>query len=188
MRTTYYIAGLPFSSELYHHGIIGQKWGVRRYQNPDGSLTPEGRKRYLNSYDGGRKMDKLRSGYSRYDEKSVTNANKDPNFFEKDEKRLSKEYDPSLGSLLEMADRESGLSKAYQKEAVLFEKRRKNKNPFKSQEIQDQMRQAHQETVDAFNDFRTLSLNLTMEQIEHMPKDKRDEAMYYVYSRSGYDW
>lgn len=32
---------------LMHHGILGQKWGVRRYQNPDGSLTYEGRKRYL---------------------------------------------------------------------------------------------------------------------------------------------
>lgn len=35
-----------YSDELYHHGIKGQKWGVRRYQNPDGSLTPEGIKRY----------------------------------------------------------------------------------------------------------------------------------------------
>lgn len=31
---------------LIHSGIKGQKWGVRRYQNEDGSLTPEGRKRY----------------------------------------------------------------------------------------------------------------------------------------------
>lgn len=33
-------------NELYHHGIKGQKWGVRRYQNPDGTLTTKGIKRY----------------------------------------------------------------------------------------------------------------------------------------------
>lgn len=31
---------------LEHHGILGMKWGIRRYQNKDGSLTPEGRARY----------------------------------------------------------------------------------------------------------------------------------------------
>ena len=36
-------------SYLEHHGIKGQKWGVRRYQNRDGSLTAEGRKRYSDS-------------------------------------------------------------------------------------------------------------------------------------------
>ena len=33
------------SDELYHHGIKGQKWGVRRFQNPDGSLKTAGVKR-----------------------------------------------------------------------------------------------------------------------------------------------
>lgn len=32
--------------ELIHHGILGQKWGVRRFQNNDGSLTVAGKKRY----------------------------------------------------------------------------------------------------------------------------------------------
>ena len=31
---------------LYHHGVKGMKWGVRRYQNSDGSLTSAGKKRY----------------------------------------------------------------------------------------------------------------------------------------------
>lgn len=35
-----------FDDELYHHGITGQRWGYRRFQNEDGSWTPEGRERY----------------------------------------------------------------------------------------------------------------------------------------------
>lgn len=35
--------------ELYHYGVKGQKWGVRRYQYTDGSLTPAGKKRYNNN-------------------------------------------------------------------------------------------------------------------------------------------
>ena len=42
----YYLSGFPCSDELYHYGILGQKWGVRRFQNSDGTLTAEGRIRY----------------------------------------------------------------------------------------------------------------------------------------------
>ena len=35
-----------YSRQLYHHGILGQKWGVRRFQNKDGSLTNAGKNRY----------------------------------------------------------------------------------------------------------------------------------------------
>lgn len=40
-----------YSPELYHHGIPGQRWGIRRYQNPDGTLTAAGRKRLNKHYD-----------------------------------------------------------------------------------------------------------------------------------------
>lgn len=39
---------ITYDGELYHWGIKGMKWGVRRYQNADGSLTAAGRKRYSN--------------------------------------------------------------------------------------------------------------------------------------------
>ena len=38
-----------FTDELYHHGIKGQKWGIRRYRNYDGSYTQTGLKRYYES-------------------------------------------------------------------------------------------------------------------------------------------
>lgn len=37
---------MEYEYELYHHGVKGMKWGVRRYQNSDGSLTSAGKKRY----------------------------------------------------------------------------------------------------------------------------------------------
>lgn len=42
----YYVHSDQDLNELFHHGIKGQKWGTRRYQNEDGTLTEEGKKRY----------------------------------------------------------------------------------------------------------------------------------------------
>lgn len=51
-----------FSTELYHHGVKGQKWGVRRYQEADGTLTAEGKRRYRTDQ-GTREIMENTSGY-----------------------------------------------------------------------------------------------------------------------------
>ena len=44
------------NNELYHHGIKGQKWGVRRYQYADGSLTSAGKNRQQRRLDAGQRL------------------------------------------------------------------------------------------------------------------------------------
>lgn len=46
MYNNYYAINTYDDRYLAHHGILGQKWGIRRYQNEDGTLTEAGKKRY----------------------------------------------------------------------------------------------------------------------------------------------
>ena len=59
-----------YQAELYHHGIKGQKWGVRRFQNSDGSLTKAGRERYVSLSDSQRKK------YDRFEKKTIVKLKK----------------------------------------------------------------------------------------------------------------
>lgn len=67
MSTTYYLAhGDMSETYLAHHGVRGQKWGVRRFQNRDGSYTAAGEGRYASlSRHGQRKYDYIERRYGR---------------------------------------------------------------------------------------------------------------------------
>ena len=122
-------------SELYHHGIRGMKWGIRRYQNADGSLTAAGKKRYINP-DGtlnkrGQKYYAKESERLKNERRKLTNQKKTNAQFEKlDAKRKAnadlkdqlnpkKPETPKKKSISEMSDEElnEAISRARMEDA-----------------------------------------------------------------------
>lgn len=80
--------------ELYHHGILGQKWGVRRYQNADGSLTAAGKKR------SNKKKAKALEKARKAKQKKAEEAKKAKEAAEK-EKKKQEEYEANKKKALE---------------------------------------------------------------------------------------
>lgn len=64
-------------NELYHHGVPKQRWGVRRYQNKDGTLTPAGKRRAAKLR---AKYNKLTEGQRAYDASEQERRNTLPNY------------------------------------------------------------------------------------------------------------
>lgn len=93
------------TNELQHHGIKGMKWGIRRFQNTDGSLTSAGRKRYNNgkettAEDYQKALDRVKTASSSVDAirriNSDINQVKDPTMERRIRKTASQMSDKEL--------------------------------------------------------------------------------------------
>lgn len=71
---------MDYKEELYHYGVLGMKWGVRRYQNSDGTLTDLGKKHLSKDSDRFNRLEK------NYNKKSY-NLSKRQQKFQKVSKR-----------------------------------------------------------------------------------------------------
>lgn len=96
-------------NELYHWGIKGMKWGQRRFQNKDGSLTPAGKKRYSESSDSDTDSEESSNSYksARKSVKSMSDTDLDAAITrlrkEQTYKQLQEELNPTKVSAAKKA-------------------------------------------------------------------------------------
>lgn len=111
------------SSELIHFGIKGMKWGVRRYQNEDGSLTAAGKKKAYKAYVKYAKKQASEKANASYEKESQAKANYEAGLITKNkydktvfkETRKRSKIQLDLDNTLAEAKREYNLSRGKSK-------------------------------------------------------------------------
>lgn len=192
----YYVGMIAADSNaIYHHGIKGQKWGVRRFQNEDGSLTEAGRQRYQRTEAGQKAEKELHDAYSRAELGYGTSHAKiapDNGF------GLSSEQEDKKGKFLLRNPDEWKTFEQIESEAM------KNSNMLQTQMNlinasqrnrrslgllgKKELERAAEDFEDSQQQFLDEVMSKSVEYINKLPKRERDIYRDYVYRRLGLDW
>lgn len=170
------------SEELYHHGILGQKWGLRRYQNPDGSLTEAGRVRY-GSVENLRKIQDARADAKAYKIRTKAKLKATKKYNKEQEKIARKEQKKaekrSLKEYERYAKKKEAIDKKYQND---FKKKNNSAakamiKEFAREAIWPNVKYNGKKIIGAYMD-EMLSSPSQKEQKKWEKETKRNEARY----------
>lgn len=147
-----------YNNELYHHGIKGQRWGVRRYQNPDGTLTQAGKRRYQ------RELVKTanKSSYAAYTQRHVESAY---------DKKAAKKYERVL-DLSENKKLTQRAANRYNKSQAEYRDARA-RTEFWNKKAEEDLKKAKEYTDQLLKENKTM-------RVESVPKDAIQAAKIFV--------
>lgn len=131
------------SEVLTHHGVLGMKWGVRRYQNKDGTLTDAGKRRHERD---------IRENAARKKENRIDVSEPDPKRYAKEDLTRAKNVVDSGSKLVRQA-------KQIESESASKSKNRLDLSDLSDKELRDRINRENLERQynDLFNDGPSIS-------------------------------
>ena len=171
------------TNELYHHGIKGQKWGVRRWQNADGTYNEAGKKRY-----GGEKRNEKKAAVYRYS-KAMNEADRTQEIADKAYSKSKEAYDAlgktKLSRVVEAFKGSIGKgSEAYKRYSKAYDK------AVETQEVADE---AYKKAKAAYTETGKTFAGRVLNNIRYDPSLKRNGGPGFMESikieaETGHPW
>lgn len=178
--------------ELRHHGILGQKWGVRRFQNKDGTLTEEGKKRY-GYYHEGEIKEMPREEFNRRSDRAVNIVGnvleKNYQLYDMDKNDLGKQIGKKAVNKLETIKKEAHEKFHVDEAATAFIKARDDRErhvvselliPDKHNKWVQLERKLMEESDNANRNAYLETTENSIDYIKRLPKDKQPAAYAYL--------